>query len=442
MSSSRKDYYTRNEEMSRHKDDKYHNRFNDSRHRSNDAERKIRENSSRGYRQRDRSRSRSRQTSERRFSRHRNGSDRDVRRRERSRSHRKRYRSYSESSSSNSSSNQESHRNRNLVDRDNANHRKSGFVSNPFRVERPTMSMESMSIDNGARNPQGIETYYRRYRADTYKKSDCNYLKERREKREIIGEKGIADVWGQSPQQPEVYSDDEMHNRNDDAVLVEGSYRKLKLKKSKKTKKHSKKELKAKEKKGKLKKNKKCKRKASGSDSSTDSSENSSTSSNSASSSDSSDSEDDISESNSKDNNEIWVEKDVSKHSKGKIKKSSKKHERKEKKKKDKKKKKKHEKSLSKSDVKKEYASRGDSIKRSFNENNTVNDEDEFGPVLRQTSALNQKDFGRALLPGEGAAMAAYIAEGKRIPRRGEIGLTSEEIANFESVGYVMSGSR
>ena len=48
----------------------------------------------------------------------------------------------------------------------------------------------------------------------------------------------------------------------------------------------------------------------------------------------------------------------------------------------------------------------------------------------------------QALLPGEGAAMAAYIAEGKRIPRRGEIGLTSEEIEQFESVGFVMSGSR
>lgn len=38
--------------------------------------------------------------------------------------------------------------------------------------------------------------------------------------------------------------------------------------------------------------------------------------------------------------------------------------------------------------------------------------------------------------------MAAYIAEGKRIPRRGEIGLTSDEIDTFEQVGYVMSGSR
>lgn len=50
--------------------------------------------------------------------------------------------------------------------------------------------------------------------------------------------------------------------------------------------------------------------------------------------------------------------------------------------------------------------------------------------------------FGGALLPGEGEAMAQYVKEGKRIPRRGEIGLTSEEIATFESSGYVMSGSR
>lgn len=50
--------------------------------------------------------------------------------------------------------------------------------------------------------------------------------------------------------------------------------------------------------------------------------------------------------------------------------------------------------------------------------------------------------YGKALLPGEGAAMAAYVAEGKRIPRRGEIGLTSEQIQSFEAVGYVMSGSR
>jgi hypothetical protein len=38
--------------------------------------------------------------------------------------------------------------------------------------------------------------------------------------------------------------------------------------------------------------------------------------------------------------------------------------------------------------------------------------------------------------------MAAYIQSGKRIPRRGEIGLLPEEIKQFEDIGYVMSGSR
>ena len=70
------------------------------------------------------------------------------------------------------------------------------------------------------------------------------------------------------------------------------------------------------------------------------------------------------------------------------------------------------------------------------------NNEGFIGPVQKQAVTLNAKDFGKALLPGEGAAMAAFVAEGKRIPRRGEIGLTSDEIAAYESVGYVMSGSR
>ena len=64
------------------------------------------------------------------------------------------------------------------------------------------------------------------------------------------------------------------------------------------------------------------------------------------------------------------------------------------------------------------------------------------GPVPKSSIQLQQRDYGKALLPGEGAAMAAFIAEGKRIPRRGEIGLTSDEIVQFEDVGYVMSGSR
>jgi len=40
--------------------------------------------------------------------------------------------------------------------------------------------------------------------------------------------------------------------------------------------------------------------------------------------------------------------------------------------------------------------------------------------------------------------MAAFLKDGTdmRIPRRGEIGLSSDEIAQYENVGYVMSGSR
>ena len=38
--------------------------------------------------------------------------------------------------------------------------------------------------------------------------------------------------------------------------------------------------------------------------------------------------------------------------------------------------------------------------------------------------------------------MAEFVKQNKRIPRRGEVGLTSEQIENFENRGYVMSGSR
>ena len=64
------------------------------------------------------------------------------------------------------------------------------------------------------------------------------------------------------------------------------------------------------------------------------------------------------------------------------------------------------------------------------------------GPQLPTKINLTHKEMGGALLPGEGAAMAAYVKEGKRIPRRGEIGLTSEEISKYEDEGWVMSGSR
>ncbi|KAL5485154.1 hypothetical protein ACEPAI_7796 [Sanghuangporus weigelae] len=77
-------------------------------------------------------------------------------------------------------------------------------------------------------------------------------------------------------------------------------------------------------------------------------------------------------------------------------------------------------------------------------------DEEEVGPqpVYRAPTTnkkVDERQYGGALLRGEGSAMAAFLRDGDtdaRIPRRGEIGLTPDEIATFESVGYVMSGSR
>ncbi|GMH41882.1 hypothetical protein BSKO_09792 [Bryopsis sp. KO-2023] len=64
------------------------------------------------------------------------------------------------------------------------------------------------------------------------------------------------------------------------------------------------------------------------------------------------------------------------------------------------------------------------------------------GPELPQTVRAAPGKYGGALLPGEGDRMAAYVASGKRIPRRGEVGLTADQIQHFEDLGYVMSGSR
>eukprot|EP01106_Pelomyxa_sp_JSP_P017945 TRINITY_DN773_c0_g1_i1.p1 TRINITY_DN773_c0_g1~~TRINITY_DN773_c0_g1_i1.p1 ORF type:complete len:359 (-),score=102.01 TRINITY_DN773_c0_g1_i1:88-1026(-) len=61
---------------------------------------------------------------------------------------------------------------------------------------------------------------------------------------------------------------------------------------------------------------------------------------------------------------------------------------------------------------------------------------------LPQLKQAQPRDYGGALLPGEGAAIAQFVQQNKRIPRRGEVGLSAEEIEHFESVGFVMSGSR
>merc|ERR1712019_261445 len=71
-----------------------------------------------------------------------------------------------------------------------------------------------------------------------------------------------------------------------------------------------------------------------------------------------------------------------------------------------------------------------------------------FGPVpAAQMDMINnvsqaRGSYGGALLPGEGDAMAQYVQSGQRIPRRGEVGLTADQIETFEQLGFVMSGSR
>jgi len=70
---------------------------------------------------------------------------------------------------------------------------------------------------------------------------------------------------------------------------------------------------------------------------------------------------------------------------------------------------------------------------------------DEYGPLpLPKVEEFQQSkiNYGGALLPGEGAAIAQYVQKNMRIPRRGEVGWTGTEIENLEKSGYVMSGSR
>ena len=146
-----------------------------------------------------------------------------------------------------------------------------------------------------------------------------------------------------------------------------------------------------------------------------------------------------------------------------KLEKKKKSHKKKDKKKKSKKKRKRHSSSSSSSSSASDSEPQWIEPKTKKSSSTTINlhsaqkgniEEDEFiGPQLPESlsqhggsgnplSADIPLDFGKALLPGEGEAMARFVAEGKRIPRRGEIGLCSDEIQQYEDLGYVMSGSR
>jgi hypothetical protein len=73
-----------------------------------------------------------------------------------------------------------------------------------------------------------------------------------------------------------------------------------------------------------------------------------------------------------------------------------------------------------------------------------LDDDDDFGPTPLNVgvAGVGRVDYGKALLSGEGEAMAEYVQKDIRIPRRGEVGWTSNEIDSFENLGYAMSGNR
>merc|ERR1712025_1295874 len=63
-------------------------------------------------------------------------------------------------------------------------------------------------------------------------------------------------------------------------------------------------------------------------------------------------------------------------------------------------------------------------------------------PKIQQQTQQASIDYGVALMPGEGDAIAQFVQNNMRIPRRGEVGWTGDEISELEDLGYVMSGSR
>lgn len=88
--------------------------------------------------------------------------------------------------------------------------------------------------------------------------------------------------------------------------------------------------------------------------------------------------------------------------------------------------------------------------RRADNDNDSSDDDDDddsVGPSplpLSQAAGGGKKGshYGKALLPGEGQALASFVQSNQRIPRRGEIGYTDDEIASWETSGFVMSGNR
>ncbi|XP_039254013.2 uncharacterized protein LOC120331057 [Styela clava] len=232
--------------------------------------------------------------------------------------------------------------------------------------------------------------HHRKHREPLKSTQEEDFLERRREERERIGELGTANVWAESPKSQEIFSfsDTSSHNKqksSEDIKADKGKKRKKKKKKRDSSSDSEPKRSKHKSKKRKHKskhKHKKKKSKLESSDSS------------------------DVNE------EENWEERGP--ESSGSTDKSE----------------------MTVPDVGIDAPSTSVAV---------VKEEVVIGPLpnTQEGDGFSKPlDYGHALLPGEGAAMAAFVAEGKRIPRRGEIGLTSNEITSFEDVGYVMSGSR
>ncbi|XP_073342912.1 NF-kappa-B-activating protein [Pagrus major] len=229
--------------------------------------------------------------------------------------------------------------------------------------------------------------YYEQQRDDAQRQRQEAFISRRLQERERIGELGCPEVWGYSPRVKEPDSDEftpveeDEKNSSSDSSSEEEKKKKKKKKKSKK------------------KKNKKH-------------------------------SEDSDLES---DSDEEEIKKKKKKKKSKKSKKSKKKKAKKSRK----------ESSNSSSEESEEEEEEDPSsvmwVEKTCMDEHVVGPE---APLTHMSQDDRPLDFGHALLPGEGAAMAEYVKAGKRIPRRGEIGLTSDEIANFEKSGYVMSGSR
>ncbi|XP_063793401.1 NF-kappa-B-activating protein [Pseudophryne corroboree] len=237
-------------------------------------------------------------------------------------------------------------------------------------------------------------SYYEKGKEEMLRQRQEAFIARRLNERERIGELGAPEVWGVSPKVPEPDSDEHTPVEEEE-----------KSKKSSSSDSSSEEEKKRRKKKKKKSAKKKRKRHSEDSESS--------------------------SESDS--------DKDTKKKSKKKRKHRKKK---KSKKKKGKKVRKESTDSSSEESDDEQTKDEDNWVERT---KANIDDVDFVGPEAPITH-LSQDDkplnYGHALLPGEGAAMAEYVKAGKRIPRRGEIGLTSDEIASFEKSGYVMSGSR